>query len=141
MNGTSIGQATIVDAVMRPGNNTLNLRAQLNEIALMGQADSLKSGNITVDSTGNSSIFNGQHLTFVEEAFKQNTFHTTLNLLSIIGHISIVNSTGGETNALDLMTGDVKDPELKQLISMATGGNSSASGGASGGLGLAGLGL
>jgi LEA14-like dessication related protein len=117
INGTSIGTATVIDATIKPGNNTLNLRAALDELAFLSMDKTqFTKGTITIDSTGRSAVYNGIHLSFVEESFKILPFHTTLNLISIVDSIKIQSSTGMITPVMDVLTGQSKDPELNGLM-------------------------
>ncbi|KAL2047328.1 hypothetical protein N7G274_001349 [Stereocaulon virgatum] len=77
---TFIGTTTLTNLTLHPGNNTLPMRSQINQSLVITQLlSTFKDGMLPIDIVGNSSIYNGQHLPYVEEAFKSVTQHITLN--------------------------------------------------------------
>lgn len=55
-----------------------------------------KDGMLPVRIVGNSSIYNGQHLTYYEKALQQNVQSVTLNVGAALAEIGInITSTGG----------------------------------------------
>lgn len=70
-----IGQATIYNVVLKPGNNTVSLKGHISiktiidnlAMVLSAQKDALLDGNIQLSASGNSTIYNGQHISYYEE--------------------------------------------------------------------------
>jgi len=87
-----IGQATLQNTLLRPGNNTMALTGiidiktvfeNLAEI-LISQSSALKSGNLEITATGNTVVFNGEHITYYENVLKQVRLTAQMPILSIL---------------------------------------------------------
>ncbi|RJE20820.1 hypothetical protein PHISCL_06839 [Aspergillus sclerotialis] len=69
-----LGQATILNVVLKPGNNTVSLRGDLdidkilNNISdiVAAQRDALQDGELELTATGNSTTYNGVHIPYYE---------------------------------------------------------------------------
>jgi len=89
-----VGQGRLQDVVLTPGNNTVDIRATLDlktmiknlGTILAAEAKSLANGNLMVSASGNSTIYNGQHVTYYE---------TVLNNLTLTGEVSITQLLAG----------------------------------------------
>jgi len=89
MGGINIGQGRIDNVLLRPGNNTVALTATANLAAIVGnlgsilssQSTALQKGNIEIQASGNSTIYNGLHIPYYENV---------LNNLTISGQVPIV---------------------------------------------------
>lgn len=82
--GTPIGTALIPDLTLKPGNNTLDMRATTNTSVVLSKLGAFPSGLVPVDIVGSDCIYNGQHLTYYEEALKANPQQIGLNLTAAI---------------------------------------------------------
>lgn len=79
--GDLIGNSTLSDLVLTPGNNTIPLRSIVNQtIVLEKVLTTFKDGMMPIDIVGLSAIYNGQHLPYFEKALAANTQHVTLNV-------------------------------------------------------------
>ena len=79
--GTYIGISTLENLVLAPGNNTVPMRSVINQtIVATKLATDFKNGLVPVDITGNSSVYNGQHLPYFEKALQALTNNITLNV-------------------------------------------------------------
>lgn len=58
-----VGNATILEMTIRPGDNILPMTAFLNQADILGSMDA-KTGIVELQIEGISSIRNGQHLTY-----------------------------------------------------------------------------
>ncbi|KAG2416329.1 hypothetical protein HFD88_007544 [Aspergillus terreus] len=87
VDGTSIGQSFLNDLVLKPGDNELPMKAKVDQEALAPMLVKYKDQNymVPVQITGNSSVYNGQHLPYFETALAANQLHVDLNVLQIIG--------------------------------------------------------
>lgn len=56
-----MGVATIQDFTLVPGPNQFNMTAVTNQTLIL---QSLTEGRVNMSITGNSSVYNGQHLTY-----------------------------------------------------------------------------
>lgn len=71
-----IGSATVTDAYLEPGNNTIPFTGQIFLGAVMmnsadivaSQSSSLANGYLELGISGNSTISNGEHITYLEDA-------------------------------------------------------------------------
>jgi len=79
----TVGTASILDMTLRPGDNNIPMTATLNQTLVLNSVDpTTKLVDLLI--IGNSSIYNGQHLTYYEEALKSNQLTLTMNVLQII---------------------------------------------------------
>lgn len=86
VDGAAIGTSLIPDLLLKPGDNVLPMRSTVDTLGIVGLiGGKYKSGIIPVDIVGNSSVRNGQHLTYYEEALKSNTIRLDLNVLAALG--------------------------------------------------------
>lgn len=58
-----VGMATINNLKIVPGDNNLPMSAIIDQIAVISSSDS-KTGMVTLEITGNSSIYNGEHIKY-----------------------------------------------------------------------------
>jgi len=77
-----VGIAYINDMTIRPGNNTLPMSAIVNQTLISGAID--KNGYVDLHIIGNSSIYNGQHLTYYEDALKSNELILPTNVEKLL---------------------------------------------------------
>ncbi|KFY41395.1 hypothetical protein V494_03015 [Pseudogymnoascus sp. VKM F-4513 (FW-928)] len=90
--GITLGKANIENVILSPGNNTVAARctldvkkalANLRQI-LASQKGILSTGSLAISASGNSTIYNGQHLDYYEDVLKQLTLTTQLALLPVL---------------------------------------------------------
>jgi hypothetical protein len=82
VDGTVIGNATIPDLSLTPGNATHPLFATVDTTAVVGllsQPD-YHCGILPVEIAGNQSIYNGQELTYYSKALQANKMVNQLNV-------------------------------------------------------------
>lgn len=79
---TVVGVSTVPDMTIRPGNNSLPMTAVMNTTAIVASLD--PSGLVNVTITGNSSVYNGEHLTYYEKALSSNVLVLEMNVLQIL---------------------------------------------------------
>ncbi|RFU28057.1 hypothetical protein B7463_g8282, partial [Scytalidium lignicola] len=77
-----VGNTTINNMTIRPGNNTLPLTGTLDQSLVTASLN--KTGWVTMQITGQSCIYNGQHLTYYEKALSANKLSLDLNVLQIL---------------------------------------------------------
>ena len=83
--GNFVGTSSLQNLVLQPGNNRLSMRSAVNQTAILGLvATTYKDGIIPIDVIGNSSVYNGVHLTYFEKALAANAQHINLNVLSAL---------------------------------------------------------
>ena len=58
----NVGNATILNLTIAPGNNTLPMSAIVDQTKVLGSMDS--DGFVEMVITGTSSVYNGQHITY-----------------------------------------------------------------------------
>lgn len=80
--GTVIGNATIADLFLTPGNSTLPLFATVNTTAVVGllARPEYDCGILPVEIAGNQSIYNGQELTYFSQALQANRMVNEMNI-------------------------------------------------------------
>ncbi|KAJ5493366.1 hypothetical protein N7539_002112 [Penicillium diatomitis] len=88
--GTLMGYSYINDLILKPGNNTLEMTAEVNYAKVLGlvlpssTAKYGKTGIAPFTITGNSSVYNGQELPYFSNALAANNLTVDLNILAAI---------------------------------------------------------
>lgn len=59
-----VGNTTINDMTLRPGNNTLPMTSIIDEAKVLSSMEDPKTGIVELFIIGNTSVYNGQHLTY-----------------------------------------------------------------------------
>lgn len=86
----SIGYSLIPDLILKPGDNRVPMRSRVDQLAILGLVQTkYKNAVIPLQIVGNSSISNGQHLTYYEEAIESNTINLDLNIAAALSAIGI----------------------------------------------------
>jgi hypothetical protein len=117
--GLIIGNGRLQNVVLSPGNNTLSIKATVDlktaiqnlPIILLSQANALKSGNLEVSASGNSTICNGQHIPYYETVLNKLVVTAQLPVIQLLvdslsGFLSTSNLTSilsGAVNSTDLL--------------------------------------
>lgn len=97
VNDTFIGNTTIQGLVLRPGDNHYFMSGISNTTLVLNMLlATYKNGILPIRIIGNSSIYNGEHLTYYEAALQQNIQTTAVNVTAALQ--SPGNSTGGAGN-------------------------------------------
>lgn len=82
--GTPIGKSYLNDLVIRPGDNTLDMTANITQSKVVGFLSKYKNNIIPVDITGNSSVYHGKDLPYFAAALAANKLTVDLNVLDAI---------------------------------------------------------
>ncbi|KAL3443181.1 hypothetical protein BJX65DRAFT_312035 [Aspergillus insuetus] len=82
--GTELGPAIIRDLVVRPGNTTAPIVANINELALLGLLPHSPPFTIEIQARGNSSMYNGEQLTYYQTALEANPIEFTFDVSSAL---------------------------------------------------------
>lgn len=97
--GDLIGNSTIADLTLKPGNNTVDMRSTTNQSLVLQKLPTYKGGILPVDIVGNSSVYNGQHLTYYEQALASNKLRVDLNVGAALGAIGLGGFGGSNSTA------------------------------------------
>jgi hypothetical protein len=90
VDGTAIGYALIPNLTLKPGNNTVPMQSHVEQLKIITAIrDKYKNGVIPLEISGNSSVFNGQHLTYYEAAIKSNIIKVDLDAGPALAGIGI----------------------------------------------------
>lgn len=93
--GESIGTSTIRDLVLKPGDNTVDLRSEVSQPTLLRLISTdYKDYVIPLEITGNSTVYNGQNLPYFEKALQSNKIELDLDIGSAI--TCLINPTSCE---------------------------------------------
>lgn len=87
-----LGYAKINDVVLKPGNNTVSLRGVLNIGTLLDniseviteQKEALRQGELELTATGNSTIYNGNHINYYEQILKDLELTARIPIMSVL---------------------------------------------------------
>ncbi|KAF1949438.1 hypothetical protein CC80DRAFT_429175 [Byssothecium circinans] len=94
IDGTGIGYSFIPNMVLKPGFNNISMQSTVEQIAVFQLVNSkYKNAVLPVDIVGNSSISNGQHLSYFEESIKSNTVRVDLDVGPALAAIGVYNAT------------------------------------------------
>jgi hypothetical protein len=79
--GDYIGNTTISDLVLVPGNNTVPMRSIIDQAAVIKKVvASFPDGLLPIDIIGHSSVYKGENLPYFEKALAASTEHITLDV-------------------------------------------------------------
>ena len=90
VDGTAIGYSLLPNLVLKPGDNQLTMQGRVDQLQIVGLITSkYKNAVLPLDIVGNSSVKNGEHLTYYEDAIKSNTIKLDLNVAPALAAIGI----------------------------------------------------
>lgn len=132
LGGIKVGEGRFENVLLRPGNNSVSLRATANIATLVenilpiltAQSSSLQQGNIEISASGNSTVYNGLHIPYYEN---------TLNNLTITGEVPIVQiltdtlQTFLNSSVGQLLNGTLGSLNLTSIIDGLTDGHPNTS--------------
>ncbi|KAH8881400.1 hypothetical protein GQ53DRAFT_588238, partial [Thozetella sp. PMI_491] len=90
-----IGKVSVFNVLIPPGNNSLPFRGEiflpvilsnLGEV-IMASSDALKRGAIAIGASGNSTIVNGEHITYLESVLNTKHLVTEIPILQLLGDV------------------------------------------------------
>ncbi|PGG97234.1 hypothetical protein GX51_07433 [Blastomyces parvus] len=126
-----LGQAVIYDALLKPGNNTVNgdcrvdIKSAIANLVpiLEGQKNALMKGNLELTANGNSTINNGKHITYYEDVLNNITLRASLSIMEVLtGTLRGLTGGGkGLGGILDLLKGDSFDDIMGVLKDVLKG--------------------
>lgn len=88
--GTAIGYSLLPDLVLRPGDNNVPMQAHVDQVKILGMVlSTYKNGVLPLEIVGNSSIKNGEHLVYYEEAIKANLIKLDLDAAPALKAIGV----------------------------------------------------
>ncbi|KAF2499481.1 hypothetical protein BU16DRAFT_579038 [Lophium mytilinum] len=110
-----LGNATIANFTIKPGNNNVyargivDIKSILQNIGPIADAETqaLKSGNITVSASGNSAIYDGKHIDYIEKVLNNLTITAEMPMAEILIDSSeslLGDFSGGLTSLLNGLT-------------------------------------
>lgn len=87
-----LGYAKINDVVLKPGNNTVSLRGVLDigtvldnvSEVITAQKEALRQGELELTATGNSTIYNGNHIDYYEQILKDLELTARIPIMSVL---------------------------------------------------------
>lgn len=96
VDGKEIGYALIPDLLLKPGENKFPLQSRVDQLTILGLIQSqYKNAVLPLQIIGNSSVRNGEHLTYFEDAIKSNTIDLDLNVGPALAAIGINTTSFG----------------------------------------------
>ncbi|KAJ6077345.1 uncharacterized protein N7446_000281 [Penicillium canescens] len=110
-----IGQATLENVVLKPGNNSVSLRGQLDmdtvidnlPVILSTPKSALMDGELELNASGNSTIYDGKHIAYYEKLLNNLTITTKVPILMILLDTvrGLLDTTGlGDGNGINITT-------------------------------------
>ena len=86
VDGAAIGTSTLDNVVLKPGDNTLPMRATANQAAVLKLvAGKYKDGKLPVTVRGQRVEFEGKRLGYYEEALGASEQRVTLDVMAALG--------------------------------------------------------
>lgn len=94
--GKAVGYSLLPDLVLKPGANNVSMQARVDQSSIISMIlSTYKNGILPLEIVGNSSVKNGVHLNYYEEAIKANTIKLDLDTGPALKAIGInVTSSG-----------------------------------------------
>lgn len=107
----TIGQITLYDVLLNEGNNTLNFDGQLYLDTLIknigpvlaSQSEALGRGQVDLNVTGNQTVMNGVHITFIEKLLASRTLTTSISVVTLLSDVLSGLMGGGGGNIIDAL--------------------------------------
>jgi hypothetical protein len=91
-----IGYSLIPNLILRPGENKYPLQGHVEQLTILGLVTSnYTDAVLPIDIVGNSSVKDGQHLMYYEEAIKSNTIRLNLDVGPALAGIGINLTSSG----------------------------------------------
>jgi hypothetical protein len=88
--GVQIGVSTLPNLVLSPGNNSVTMTSITNQTAVLTLlTEKYTDGLLPIDIIGNSSVYDGVHLTYYEAALQSVTQHVTLDVGSALRAVGV----------------------------------------------------
>jgi hypothetical protein len=98
VDSTEIGYSLIPNLILRPGDNKYPLQGHVEQLTILGLVTSnYTDAVLPIDIVGNSSVKDGQHLIYYEEAIKSNTIRLNLDVGPALAGIGINITTLGSS--------------------------------------------
>jgi hypothetical protein len=90
--GFAIGRARLYDVLLKPGRNSVAARIDADLAAAIGnlpailesQAEPLRRGAIELSASGNSTIYNGQHIKYFEDVLNKLEMTAEVPILKVV---------------------------------------------------------
>ncbi|KLJ05973.1 hypothetical protein EMPG_10586 [Blastomyces silverae] len=111
-----LGQVVVYDVVLKPGNNTVNgdcridIKSAIANLVpiLEGQRKALSEGNLELTANGNSTIYNGKHITYFEDVLNNINLKASLSIIKVLIDTLRGLTEGGKGlgGILELLKGD-----------------------------------
>lgn len=111
-----IGNVTLEDVTLRPGDNILPLRGVLDlttviknlAAVIKAEASAIKAGNLTINAVTTSIVWNGTLVPYYTDILKELTLTASIGLGAVLKNtISYLKSQGNLTDVLKNITGDM----------------------------------
>ena len=88
--GVFLGTSTLANLTLMPGNNSVPMTSITNQTQVLTLiTEQYKDGLLPIDIVGNSSVYNGVHLTYFEQALASVTQHVTLDVGSALKAVGV----------------------------------------------------
>ncbi|RDW84320.1 hypothetical protein BP6252_01910 [Coleophoma cylindrospora] len=141
----SIGNASIDNVVLQPGNNPLPLRATISLAAIAANIQQISkeqpalatNGILAINATGNTTTFNGERLMYFERVLNPVVLTTTVPVQQLLGGGGSTSTTASTSNTGNgTRSGNSTSPATGSSSRNGTssaGGNSSKNGTSSAG--------
>lgn len=90
--GVNLGKANIQNVILNPGSNivparcVLDLKMAIRHLRqiIASEKAALRKGNLSISASGNTTIYNNQHIDYYEKSLNQLTLTAQVSLLSVI---------------------------------------------------------
>ncbi|CAE7001672.1 hypothetical protein PTNB85_09124 [Pyrenophora teres f. teres] len=90
VDGKAIGYTLIQNLLLKPGDNKFPIQSHVDQLTILGLITSkYKDAVLPLEIVGNSSVKDGQHLTYYEDAIKSNTVKLNLDVGPALAGIGI----------------------------------------------------
>ncbi|KAJ6088695.1 hypothetical protein N7486_009956 [Penicillium sp. IBT 16267x] len=91
--GETLGLSYLDDLVLKPGNNSVPMTANVNQTAIIemltSDSNPYTDGVVPFTITGNSSVYNGQELPYFTNALSANNLTVQLNITKALAEIGL----------------------------------------------------
>jgi hypothetical protein len=122
--GITLGSAQLQNVILVPGNNiiparcVLDLKKLLSNLSqvISSESGALKNGNLEISASGNSTIYDGQHLDYYERSLNALTLSAQVPLLSLL--VGALKISPGSASSLPLSDGPLSAATIANISSI-----------------------
>lgn len=120
--GFYLGIANMQNVVLLPGNNTVparcvvDVKGLIRNLPEIKSAGGIKKGILQIATSGNTTVYNGEHIDYYEQSLRQLTLTAPVPLLSLLKGVASSSASLAELGSLLKSSSTLSMRSLLELI-------------------------